>query len=96
MQGKVSRTWAAAFAFTLSALFVAQSLASDVIPPSDVVAPAETSSASPSPSEIPTPTPSPTPTVTPIKKTTITCVKGKVVKKVTGVKPLCPKGYTKK
>jgi len=59
MQGKVSRTWAAAFAFTLSALFVAQSLASDVIPPSDVVAPAETSSASPSPSEIPTPTPSP-------------------------------------
>ena len=30
------------------------------------------------------------------KKTTITCVKGKLVKKVTGVKPVCPKGYTKK
>ena len=31
-----------------------------------------------------------------IKKTTITCVKGKLVKKVTGVKPVCPKGYKKK
>ena len=30
------------------------------------------------------------------KKTTITCVKGKLVKKVTAVKPVCPKGYTKK
>ena len=31
-----------------------------------------------------------------IKKTTITCLKGKLVKKVTGVKPVCPKGYKKK
>jgi hypothetical protein len=30
------------------------------------------------------------------KATTITCVKGKLVKKVTAVKPVCPKGYTKK
>ena len=30
------------------------------------------------------------------KKTTITCVKGKLVKKVTAVKPACPKGYKKK
>lgn len=29
-------------------------------------------------------------------KTTITCVKGKTIKKVTGVKPLCPTGYKKK
>jgi hypothetical protein len=29
-------------------------------------------------------------------KVTITCVKGKVVKKVTGVKPVCPAGYKKK
>jgi hypothetical protein len=28
-----------------------------------------------------------------IKKTTITCIKGKVTKKVTAVKPVCPKGY---
>lgn len=41
----------------------------------------------------------PTPTATPkpqAKKTTITCLKGKVVKKVTAVKPVCPAGYRKK
>ena len=27
------------------------------------------------------------------KKSTITCIKGKLVKKVTAVKPICPKGY---
>ena len=31
-----------------------------------------------------------------LKKTTITCLKGKLVKKVTGDKPVCPKGYKKK
>ena len=32
-----------------------------------------------------------------IKKTsTITCIKGRTVKKVTAVKPVCPKGYTKR
>jgi hypothetical protein len=31
-----------------------------------------------------------------VKKTTITCVKGKTTKKVTAVKPKCPKGYKKK
>jgi len=30
------------------------------------------------------------------KKVTITCIKGKTVKKVTGVKPVCPGGYKKK
>jgi hypothetical protein len=30
------------------------------------------------------------------KKKTITCVKGKTVKKVTAVKPACPTGYKKK
>lgn len=30
------------------------------------------------------------------KKTTITCVRGKLTKKVTAVKPKCPKGYKKK
>jgi hypothetical protein len=47
------------------------------------------------------PTPSPSPTATPmakpvVKKLTITCVKGKVVKKVTAVNPKCPAGYKKK
>ena len=36
------------------------------------------------------PTPSPSPVV---KKKTITCIKGKLIKKVTAVKPVCPKGY---
>lgn len=31
-----------------------------------------------------------------MKKTTITCVKGKLTKKVTAIKPVCPKGYKKK
>ena len=31
-----------------------------------------------------------------LKKTTITCLKGKLVKKVTAVKPVCPEGYKKK
>jgi hypothetical protein len=31
-----------------------------------------------------------------LNKTTITCVKGKAVKKITAVKPACPAGYTKK
>ncbi|CAB4759945.1 unannotated protein [freshwater metagenome] len=30
------------------------------------------------------------------KKTTITCIKAKVTKKVTGVNPKCPSGYKKK
>jgi NAD(P)-dependent dehydrogenase (short-subunit alcohol dehydrogenase family) len=30
------------------------------------------------------------------KKITITCVKGKVTKKVTAIKPVCPTGYKKK
>jgi len=30
------------------------------------------------------------------KKTTITCVKGKLTKKVTALNPKCPKGYKKK
>lgn len=29
-------------------------------------------------------------------KTTITCAKGKLVKKITGIKPVCPAGYRKK
>ncbi len=64
------------------------------------------------PAPTPSPTPTPTPTATPTasasptatanpttaaqKKITITCVKGKAIKKVTGLKPACPKGYKKK
>ena len=47
--------------------------------------------------------PAPTPTATPAvakpiaaKKTAITCIKGKTIKKVTAVNPKCPSGYRKK
>lgn len=40
--------------------------------------------------------PSPSPTTAAQKKITITCVKGKVTKKITALKPVCPKGYKKK
>ena len=53
------------------------------------------------PNVLPTPTPTaaPTPTPTPslvVKKSTISCVKGKTIKKVTAVKPKCPAGFKKK
>ena len=49
------------------------------------------------PTPTPTPTPSATATAKPVaKKITISCVKGKTVKKVTAVKPKCPAGYKKK
>ena len=61
-------------------------------------APAPTPTPTPEPTPTATATPTPTPTVTtaPVKKTTISCIKGKVVKKVTALKPVCPKGYKKK
>lgn len=47
--------------------------------------------------QTPTPAASATATAKPVaKKITITCVKGKSVKKVTSVKPKCPAGYKKK
>ena len=70
--------------------------------------PTPTPTASPTPSATPTPTPTPTPTAlstpspTPtitkpiVKKSTTVCVKGKTVKKITSIKPICPKGYTNK
>ena len=48
----------------------------------------------PTPSPTPTPNPSVEPTV--VKKTSITCFKGKTSKKVTAVNPKCPTGYKKK
>ena len=64
----------------------------------------------PEPTPTPTPTPiatqapapvesaAPAPTLKPVmaKKIAITCVKGKLVKKVSAVKPKCPAGYKKK
>lgn len=36
------------------------------------------------------------PSKSPLPKSTITCIKGKLTKKVTAVKPVCPAGYKKK
>ena len=49
----------------------------------------------PTPSVTPTQSTAPSPSATALapKKTTITCVKGKIVKKVTAGKPICPSGY---
>jgi hypothetical protein len=48
------------------------------------------------PSPSPSPSPSLTPSISNLKKTTITCVKGKITKKVTGFSPKCTAGYKKK
>jgi hypothetical protein len=40
--------------------------------------------------------PKQTPKIVEPKKTTITCMKGKSSKKVSGIKPRCPAGYKKK
>lgn len=47
--------------------------------------------------EAPAPTPTPSASAQPMaKKVTITCIKGKTVKKVTAVAPKCPSGFKKK
>ena len=51
---------------------------------------------SPSPSASPSVSSSPSPAIAILKKSTITCVKGKQTKKVTAVSPKCPTGYKKK
>lgn len=62
--------------------------------------PTPTPTATPTPEPTPTPTvvvtPTPTPKPTVAKKITITCVKGKIVKKVSVIKPVCPTGYKKR
>ena len=47
------------------------------------------------PTPIPSTSPSPSASPSPIKST-ITCIKGKLAKSVTAVKPTCPSGYKKK
>jgi len=51
----------------------------------------------PTPTPTPTASPSPVATATPTpKKRTITCIKGKSIKKVAALSPKCPAGYKKK
>ena len=70
--------------------------------PSPTPSPTPTPVLTPSPTLSSTPTPNPTVTVSlptqvaVAKKTTITCIKGQTVKKITAVNPKCPSGYKKK
>ena len=68
--------------------------------PTPTPTPTPVVTASPNPTPSASPTPSVTSTRAPvsnqIKKITITCIKGKLTKKVTAVKPVCPTGYKKK
>ena len=97
--------WAGGFDPTVGGYIGALKLTKQVV----VVAPTPTPTPAPTQTKLPTPTPTPTPvviapsptptplvTVTTVKKVTITCVKGKVTKKVTAIKPTCPAGYKKK
>ena len=67
-------------------------------------APAPVPTPTPTPTVVATPEPTPVevaapaPILKPVaaKKITITCVKGKTIKKVTAIKPTCPAGYKKK
>jgi hypothetical protein len=84
--------------FTFSAPRIQVKLTQAVAPaPSPSSSPSATPSASPEPAVSSTTTPSTEATTKPIsKKITITCVKGKIIKKVTAVSPKCPAGYKKK
>lgn len=59
-------------------------------------APAPIATPSPTPTSEQVATPLPTTKPAPVKKKTISCVKGKTVKKVIAVNPKCPVGYKKK
>jgi hypothetical protein len=54
--------------------------------------------ATPEPAPTPVEVAAPAPILKPLaaKKMTITCVKGKTIKKVTAVKPKCPAGFKKR
>ena len=65
--------------------------------------PTPTATPTPTPTETPTSTASSTPSPTSttiaepiVKKSTIICIKGKSIKRVTAVRPKCPKAYRKK
>ena len=66
--------------------------------PAPAPTPTPTVVATPEPAPTPVEVAAPAPILKPVvaKKITITCVKGKTIKKVTAIKPTCPAGYKKK
>ena len=89
---------ASGFTFSTPTIKVKYVAPSPTPTPTPSQTPAVTASSTPAPSASPTPsTASKQAAVSnKIKKVTITCIKGKLIKKVTGVKPVCPTGYKKK
>jgi subtilase family serine protease len=71
-----------------------------VAKPTPTLTPVPVATATPTPSPTLTATTAPTPSATPskavVKATTITCIKGKLTKKITAINPKCPTGYKKK
>ena len=83
--------------FTFSDPTIQVKLFQDVVEVAPTPTPTPSATATPTPEPTVTPTPTPTPTKTAVvKKITITCVKGKLIKKVTAIKPTCPSGYKRK
>ena len=80
--------------FTFSAPTVRVKLTQEA--PAPVVTPTPVVTETPPTIEIAAPFAAQKPNPIVARKITITCVKGKAVKKVTAVKPVCPKGYKKK
>jgi hypothetical protein len=80
----------------------AKNLAADKVAGQQYLAKLAAPTPTPTPTPVVTATPAATPTATStatkaaIKATTITCIKGKLTKKVTAVNPKCPTGYKKK
>jgi hypothetical protein len=78
----------------------AKNLAADKVAGQQYLAKLAAPTPTPTPTPVVTATPTPTPTATAtkaaVKATTITCIKGKLTKKVTAINPKCPAGYKKK
>ena len=86
----------AAFSFTVTAINSKGSAVSTVSNTVSYSSPAVVTTTSTSPPTTTTTSPPTTTTTVPPVKRTITCVKGKISKKVTAVSPVCPAGYKKK
>ena len=79
--------------FTYSSPTIKVKLSQEVVVPTPMATPVPTETQAPiaTPTQSATATPAAKPVVA--KKTTITCVKGKLIKKVSAVSPKCPSGY---
>ena len=84
--------------FTFSSPTIQVKLTQEAPAPVPTPTPTPTVVATPEPAPAPIEVAAPAPILKPVaaKKMTITCVKGKTIKKVTAVKPQCPAGFKKR